>query len=95
MGVDLHLQRNEETNSQHELVPQSAFILSPREKQPLRRFARGKTDRKIAREIGGTERQVAAQRQTLLKKLQVQSEAQLADAAGRFASWPSKSMKAQ
>jgi hypothetical protein len=49
------------------------------------RFARRKTDRKIAQEIGGAERQVTAQRQTLPRKLQVQSEAQLAEAADRFA----------
>jgi DNA-binding NarL/FixJ family response regulator len=77
-------------------VPKERFlILSPREKQLLRRFAQGKTDRKIAHEIGGTDRQVAAQRQTLLKKLQMPSEAQLAEAADRFASWPSESMNAQ
>jgi hypothetical protein len=33
----------------------------------LRRFAQGKTDRKIAVEIGGTEWQVSAQRERLLR----------------------------
>jgi DNA-binding CsgD family transcriptional regulator len=56
-------------------------LLSPREKQLLRRFAQGKTDRRISMEIGGTERQVAAQRQRLLKKLQIQSDAQFTAAA--------------
>ena len=84
------LSDDEATGSQRE----PALILSPREKQLLRRLAKGKSDKQIAKEIGGTERQVATQRQTLRKKLQVQSEAQLAEAADRFASWPSKSMKA-
>jgi DNA-binding NarL/FixJ family response regulator len=35
------------------------------------RLARGRTAQEIAFEIGGTERQVAAQRETLLKKLQI------------------------
>jgi DNA-binding CsgD family transcriptional regulator len=36
-------------------VATQAFWLSPREKQLLRRFAQGKSDKKIGREIGGTE----------------------------------------
>ncbi|MGY2807882.1 DNA-binding CsgD family transcriptional regulator [Bradyrhizobium sp. USDA 4506] len=46
-------------------------ILSPREKQLLRRFAQGKSDRTTGLEIGGTEKQVAAQRAMLVKKLQI------------------------
>jgi len=41
-------------------------------------------------EIGGTERQVAAQRQKLLKKLQIQSDAQLTAAADELAWGPTK-----
>ena len=37
--------------------------------------------------IGGTERQVAAQRQTFLKKLQIQYGAQLTAAADELAPW--------
>ncbi len=59
------------------MATEQLLVLSPREKQLLRRFAQGKTDQRISTEIGGTERHVAAQRQTLLKKLQIQSDAQL------------------
>jgi DNA-binding CsgD family transcriptional regulator len=62
-------------------------VLSSREKQLLRRFARGKTDQRISTEIGGTARQVAALRQKLLKKLQIQSDAQLTAAADELAPW--------
>jgi hypothetical protein len=37
-------------------------LLSSREKKLLRRLASGRSDAQIAREIGGTEKQVAAQR---------------------------------
>jgi DNA-binding CsgD family transcriptional regulator len=72
-------------------------MLSPREKKLLRRFARGKTDRQIAREIGGTEQQVSAQRRRLIERLRIQSEEQLVAAADQLAAWParSKSVKAE
>jgi DNA-binding CsgD family transcriptional regulator len=47
----------------------ASVLLSSREKRLLRRLARGKSDAKIALEIGGTERQVAGQRQALISKL--------------------------
>jgi len=64
-------------------------IVSSREKQLLRRLAQGKTDRQIAREIGGTESQVARQRQSLVGKLQIQSDAQLTKASDELAPWRS------
>jgi DNA-binding CsgD family transcriptional regulator len=66
------------------------LILSPREKQLLRRIALGKTDHNISKEIGGTDSQVAAQRQALIKKLHIQSDAQLKAAVNQFAPWPSQ-----
>ena len=42
--------------------------LSPREKQPLRRFAAGKADAQIAGHFGGDTEQVAKQRARLLTK---------------------------
>jgi len=76
MGVDVNLQTNEDVS------------LSSREKQLLRRFAQGKTDRQIAVNIGGTERRISAQRERLLQKLHVQTAAQLVSAATRLARWP-------
>lgn len=61
------------------------LVLSPREKQLLRRSAQGKTDREIAQEIGVTESQVVRQRQSLIKKLQIQSDAQLTTASDELA----------
>ena len=63
-------------------------ILTSREKKLLRRLAQGKADRAIAAEIGGTARQVERQREALLKKLQIKSQAQLAEAAYKLAYWP-------
>jgi DNA-binding CsgD family transcriptional regulator len=59
--------------------------LSGREKQLLRRIAAGKTDQQIATRIGGTPQQIAEQRARLLAKLEIKSEAEIAQAAKRFA----------
>jgi DNA-binding CsgD family transcriptional regulator len=68
----------------------ASVLLGSREKRLLRRLARGKSDAKIALEIGGTERQVAGQRQALISKLGIQSDGQLTTAADEFAPWPTK-----
>jgi DNA-binding NarL/FixJ family response regulator len=65
-------------------------LLSSREKQLQRRLAQGKADKRISLEIGGTERQVAEQRQALIKKLRIQSDAQLLAAVSELAPWPAK-----
>jgi len=44
-------------------------ILSPREKQHLRRIAAGKTDQEIREKLGGTLEQIAEQRDRPLKNL--------------------------
>ena len=62
--------------------------LSRQQKKLLRRFARGKTDEQIAREFGCHADLIAAQRQTLMEKLEIRSQAQLAAAARQFANWP-------
>jgi DNA-binding CsgD family transcriptional regulator len=84
------LASKEEAISQRNLASEAFAILSSREKQLLHRFAQGKTDRKIAVEIVGTERQVSAQRERLLRKLHIQTAVQLVSAATRFASWPAQ-----
>jgi len=62
-------------------------VLTPREKKLLRRLAKGKTDHAIGVEIGGTELQIAAQRQCLMKKLNITSDARLTAAAAEHAPW--------
>ncbi|MGV7218855.1 LuxR C-terminal-related transcriptional regulator [Bradyrhizobium sp. UFLA05-112] len=61
--------------------------LSPREKRLLRRLAAGKSDAQIAERIRGTAKQVAQQRARLLAKLGIDSQAEIAVAAERLASW--------
>jgi DNA-binding CsgD family transcriptional regulator len=61
--------------------------LSRQQKKLLRRFARGKTDEQIAREFGCHADLIAAQRQKIMEKLEIRSQAQLAAAARQFASW--------
>ena len=62
--------------------------LSPLEQQLLRRLAQGKLDKVFAQEIGGTEEQVAAQRQALVQKLNIQYRFQLCAAVNKLAPWP-------
>ena len=75
------LSDDEPTGSQR--VP--ALILSGREKQLSRRLAQGQSDKQIARQIGGTEVQIAAQRQRLIDRLGIHSPTELAAAAERLA----------
>jgi DNA-binding NarL/FixJ family response regulator len=63
------------------------MLLTPREKRLLRRFAQGKTDKIIARELCEPAERIAAQRERILEKLQIQSIDQLTETAVRLASW--------
>jgi DNA-binding CsgD family transcriptional regulator len=58
-------------------VPYNVPYVSPREKKLLRRFAAGKTDAQIARELGDTESGIAVQRQRLAEKFQIATHDQL------------------
>lgn len=62
--------------------------LSPQQKKLLRRFAKGKTDEKIAQEFRCRAHLIAAQRQTLMEMLEIRSQEQLAAAAQQLAYWP-------
>ena len=66
----------------------SAVPLTEREKQILRRMALGRSDAGIARQIGGTEAQVATQRLRLLRKLKICSHAEIIEAAINLGPWP-------
>lgn len=59
-----------------------------REKQILRRVALGRSDADIARQIGGTEAQVATQRLRLIRKLNICSHAEIIEAAINLGPWP-------
>ena len=62
------------------------MLLTPREKRLLRRFAQGRTDRSIARELCEPVERIAVQRERIFDKLQIQTPDQLTETAVRFAS---------
>ena len=68
--------------------PYSIPYVSPREKKLLRRFAAGKTDAQIAVELNDTESGVAAQRQRLAEKFQIDTHEQLVSFANKLAQYP-------
>ena len=62
--------------------------LTIRKKHILRRMVLGRSDAKIARQIGGTEAQLATQHLRLLKKLTICSRAEIIEAAIKLGPWP-------
>lgn len=68
----------------------SGLPLTAREEQVLRRAALGRSDAEIARQIGGTEAQVATQRLRLLRKLKICSHAEITEAAINLGPWPAR-----
>jgi FixJ family two-component response regulator len=69
--------------------------LTPRQRQIFEIIVRGKTNKHAARELGCSERTIKAHRQVIMKKMNVQSLAQLVTIAERLgvlaqASGPSK-----
>ena len=91
--MDLHFPANgKAAASTPELAGERVVVLSPREKQLLRRFARGKSDKLISSEIGGTPEQIGMQRKRLIERLQIQSQAQLMTLA-QSAAWPAPPRK--
>jgi DNA-binding CsgD family transcriptional regulator len=61
------------------------FPLSPREKAMLRRLAKGWSTVDIRASIGGTLDQVQEQQSRLLRKLRINTQKELVDAATRLA----------
>jgi FixJ family two-component response regulator len=57
--------------------------LSPRQREVFELVVRGKTNKEVARAIGGTERTIKAHRQLVMEKMQVQSLAELVSLAER------------
>ncbi len=58
--------------------------LTPRQRQIFEIIVRGKTNKHAARELGSTERTIKAHRQVIMKKMDVQSLAQLVILAERL-----------
>ena len=79
-----HSQKPENVASPPELAGEGV-MLSPREKQLLRRLATGKSDKVIRQQIGGTLKQIGVQRERLVEKLHIQSQEQLVTLAGQLA----------
>ena len=50
----------------------------------MRRFAAGKTDIEIARELGDAQSRIAVQRQRLAEKFQIDTHEQLVEAADKL-----------
>lgn len=63
-------------------------LLSPREKQLLRRFAAGKTDEELVSYFGGSIEQMSYVRARLLNKLGISAQTEISDAAERLAKSP-------
>ena len=57
--------------------------LTPRERQVFELVIRGKTNKEVARAIGGTERTIKAHRHRVMEKLQVRSVAELVSLSER------------
>ena len=89
-GDSPHLQTNGKAAPPPDLADDCDVTLSARERQLLRRFALGKSDKVIAREIDGTQQQIEMQRERLIDRLQIQSQAQLVTLAAPLASWPAR-----
>jgi FixJ family two-component response regulator len=67
--------------------------LTPRERQVFELVIRGKTNKAVARAIGGTERAIKAHRRRVMEKMQVQSLTELVSLAERVGVF--KSVKGQ
>ena len=68
--------------------PPRDIELTGQQQKLLRRFANGQTDKEIASEFKCPVRVVTAQRQLIIEKLKIGSQAELAAAARQYASWP-------
>jgi DNA-binding NarL/FixJ family response regulator len=71
-------------------LPPEENKLSRHQKKLLRRFAWGKTDEQIAEELRCPAKLIAARRRSMMEKLEIRSQAQLAAAARQFANGPGR-----
>jgi FixJ family two-component response regulator len=71
-------------NAELEALRARLSSLTQRQRQVFQVIVRGKTNKHAARELGCTERTIKAHRQVIMKKMQVQSLAQLVTIAERL-----------
>ena len=69
-------------------LPYNVPHVSPREKRLLRRFAAGKTDAEIARELNDRESRIAVQRQRLAEKFQIDTHERFVEVANTLGRYP-------
>ena len=74
---------NYRLKSKLDLVRTHIATLTPRERQVFELIIRGKTNKDVARTLGGTERTVKAHRHRVMEKMKVQSLAELVSLAER------------
>ena len=75
--------------SKLDMVRAHIAALTPRERQVFELVIRGNTNKRIARALGGTERTVKAHRHGVMKKMQVETLAELVSVAERAGVRPS------
>ena len=86
-AIEIALARHEIArglNAALEALRDRLSTLTPRQRQVFEIIVRGKTNKHAARELGGSERTIKAHRQVIMKKMDVQSLAQLVILAERL-----------
>jgi RNA polymerase sigma factor (sigma-70 family) len=78
-----HHEAIRDTRGKLDIVRAHIASLTPREREVFELVVRGKTNKQVANEIGATERTIKAHRHRVMKKMQVQSLAELASLAER------------
>jgi FixJ family two-component response regulator len=76
-------QTSRDLQSKLEVVRARIGTLTPRERQVFELVIRGKTNKEVARALGGTERTIKAHRHSVMEKMHVQSLAELVSLAER------------
>jgi RNA polymerase sigma factor (sigma-70 family) len=78
-----HHEAMRDTKSKLDTVRAHIASLTPREREVFELVVRGKTNKKVAHELGATERTIKAHRRRVMEKMQVQSLAELVSLAER------------
>jgi FixJ family two-component response regulator len=84
-----HHELKRDLKSRLDMVRARIAALTPRERQVFELVIRGNTNKQIARTLGGTERTVKAHRHGVMKKMQVETLAELVSVAERAGVRPS------
>ena len=78
-----HHEAMRDTKSKLDMVRAHIASLTPRERQVFELVVRGKTNKRVAHELGATKRTIKAHRHRVMEKMQVQSLAELVSLAER------------